>query len=60
MFETYSGFHLILSWFNATVAAYWKYLLSAFFGFIVAFFSFIQSGVSIYEPLRIKFTLWHL
>ena len=37
MFETLSGYGSISSEFNFTVAAYWKHLLSPFFGFIVAF-----------------------
>ena len=50
VFETLSGFHLIFLEFNATVAAYRKHLSSTFFGFIVAFFFFFQSGESVYEP----------
>ena len=40
IFETLSGFHLISASLNATVAAYWKYLSTSFFGFIVSFFLF--------------------
>ena len=35
-------------------------ILFIFRGFIVAFFFFIQSGESILEEPRLKFTLWHL
>ena len=60
IFQTLSGCDSISSQFNATVAAYWKHLSSVLFGFVVAFFFFIQCGESIYESPRIKFTLWHL
>ena len=55
----FSGCGLISSEVNATVAAYWKHLSSAFFVFIDAFFFLIQSGEIIYEPQCIKLTLWH-
>ena len=53
------GTFLISSWFNATVTAYWKHLLSSlllmgFIGF------FIQTGESIYDPPQFRFILWHL
>ena len=37
--------------------SYHLHFLDLFFGF---FYFFIQSGESIYEPLRLEFTLWHL
>ena len=50
----------IFWWFNATVAVYWKHLLSfSLLGFIVAFLFFIQSGESIYNPPWFGFILWH-
>ena len=60
IFDILCRFLLISSWFNTTVAAYWKHLSSSFFGFIVAFFFFIQSGESIYDSPHLTFILWHL
>ena len=49
------------SWFNTTVTAYWKHLLSfLLIGLIVAFLFFIQSGESTYNPPQFRFILWHL
>ena len=50
IFESLSGCNSIFSWFNAVVAEHWKHLLSWLFGIIAAFFFFIQSGESIYDP----------
>ena len=47
-------------WFEATVTAYWKDLSFLLIEFICAFLFFIQSGESIYDPLRFWFILWHL
>ena len=51
---------LISLWFNASIAAYWKHLSSLFFGFIISFLFFIQTGESIYDPPRFRFILWDL
>ena len=51
----------ICSWFNETVAAYWKHLLTFFLiGFIVVFSLFIQSVESLYDPTRIYFITFFL
>ena len=50
----------ISSWFEATVTAYWKHLSFLLIEFICAFLFFIQSGESIYDPLRFWFILRHL
>ena len=51
----------ISSWFKATIKVYWKHWLSfLLMEFIVAFLFLIQSGESIYDPLRLGFILWHL
>ena len=48
----------IFSWFNATVVAYRKHLLSFLLvGFIVAFLLFIKLK---YDPIQFGFILWHL
>ena len=45
IFDILSGWFSISWWFNATVIAYWKHLLSlVFLGFIVAFLQDIHSG----------------
>ena len=49
IFYILCDFSQIYSWFNVTVVAYWKHLLSSLIGFIVIF---IQSGESIYDPLQ--------
>ena len=59
--KTISGYLQIASRFKKTVAAYWKYLSSLFLGLLLFFSSFfIQSAKSMYQLLRLKFTLWHL
>ena len=51
----------ISSWFNVTVTAYLKHLLSfLLMGFVVAFSFFIQSTESIYDPPRFGCILWYL
>ena len=45
--------------FNVIIAAYWRNLPLSFFLSIVAFFFFIQSGTSKYEPPRLEFILQH-
>ena len=59
IFETLSGCDLIFSWINTILAAYWKHLWLSFLGFIVAFFFFIQSWESMYEPPCLKSILWY-
>ena len=55
------GSFLISSWFNATVTAYWKHLLSySLMGFIAPFLFFIQPGGFLFHPLRFRFILWLL
>ena len=54
IFEIVNVSFLILSKFNAIVAACWKHLSSSFLGFIVAFFFFTQSRESIYKPPCLK------
>ena len=59
IFLTLGGSLFISSWFNTTVTAYLKHLLSfLLMRFIVAFFFFIQSGEFVYDPSRFGFTLW--
>ena len=50
------GTFFISSWFNATVTAYWKYLLcSLLMEFVVAFLFFIQLRESLYDPPKFGF-----
>lgn len=60
MFEAFSRCVSISWWFKATVAAYWKLLLSPFFRFIVAFLFFNYTGKSMYDRPCLKVTVWHL
>ena len=60
MFEALSRCVSISWWFKATVAAYWKLLLSPFFRFIVAFLFFNYTGESMYDRPHLKVTVWHL
>ena len=58
IFVILCGLFLIFSWFNATVTAYWKHLLSfLLIGFI---FFLIQLGGSIYDTPQFGFNLWYL
>ena len=60
IFDVICGSFLISSWFNATVATYWKKLSSSFFWIYCCLFFFIQSEELIYEPPRLKFAFLHL
>ena len=61
IFVILCGFFSISSWFNVTVTAYLKHLLSfLLMGFIVVFSFFIQSTESVYDPPRFGFILWYL
>ena len=55
----YEPFTIFL-WFNATITAYWKYLLSLFLGFIVDFLFFNHSGESIYDRRLFRLILLRL
>ena len=59
IFVTLGGSLFISSWFNMTVTAYLKHLLSfLLMRFIVAFLFFIQWGEFVYDPSRFGFTSW--
>ena len=57
IFDILSGWFSIFWWFNATVIAYWKHLLSLFLGFIVALLFNIHSGDFIYDFPLFRFIL---
>ena len=55
IFDIHCGFFPLSSWFNATVAAYWKHLSSSSIRFLFAFLFFIQSGEPLCDPTCFRF-----